>query len=409
MEGAENSALNSTVSRHEGLYSAVTHDGHDDRHFGAVHTPIYDSSLFTFPSVDSMERAGADEGSYIYSRGNNPTVHALEEKLAELEGGERARCFATGMGAISAAVLSVVRTGDHIVCVDQAYGPARELMGGYLRRLGVETSFVDGSDLAAIERALRPSTRLLYLESPTSLFFELQDLRRCAELARPRGIATIIDNTWSTPCYQNPLALGIDLVVHSLTKYAGGHSDVLGGAVIGSAEAISGLSRSELVLLGSVMLPQTAALIMRGLRTLPLRMERHQAAGTAVAKYLAALPFVERVHYPGLPEHPQRELAAAQMTGCGGLLSFEAGADRDRLVRFTDALQYFRIGFSWGGYESLVSLQEGATGSPRTKRHVVRLYAGLEEPADLIADLARAFRVAGYPTSEKEEGTALDG
>ncbi|NBD23694.1 trans-sulfuration enzyme family protein [Paenibacillus glycinis] len=378
------------------LHSSVAHDGHDDRHYGAVHTPIYDTSLFTFPSVASMERAAADEGTYVYSRGNNPTVRALENKLAELEGGERARCFATGMGAISAAVLSSVRAGEHIVCVDQAYGPARELMGGYLRRLEIWTTFVDGRDLAAVEAAIRPETKLLYLESPTSLFFELQDLRRCASLARARGIRTIVDNTYATPCHQNPLAFGIDLVVHSLTKYAGGHSDAMGGVVVGSAAAVEALSRSELVLLGSVMLPQTAALIMRGLRTLPLRMERHQAGGMAVAAYLDSLPFVDRVHYPGLSSHPQLELAHAQMSGFGGLLSFEAGDDRERLVRFVDALDYFRIGFSWGGYESLASLQEGRAGSPRTRRQAVRLYVGLEEREDLIGDLANAFRAAGF-------------
>lgn len=378
------------------LHSAVTHEEHDDRHYGAVHTPTYDTSLFTFPSVASMERAGGEADSYVYSRGNNPTVRALETKLAELEGGERARCFATGMGAISAAILSSVRAGEHIVCVDQAYGPARELMGGYLRRLDIETTFVDGRDATAIEAAFRPETKLLYLESPTSLFFELQDLRQCAALAKARGIRTIVDNTWATPCHQNPLALGIDLVVHSLTKYAGGHSDAMGGAVVGSAEAVEALSRSELVLFGAVMLPQTAALIMRGLRTLPLRMERHEAGGMAVAAYLESLPFVERVHYPGLPSYPQHVLAQAQMSGYGGLLSFEAGSDRDKLARFADALDYFRIGFSWGGYESLVSLQEGMTGAARVKRSAVRLYVGLEERDDLIGDLTNAFRSAGF-------------
>ncbi|MDG0812647.1 trans-sulfuration enzyme family protein [Cohnella rhizosphaerae] len=383
------------------VYSALTHDPHDERHFGAVHTPVYDSSLFTFPTLAAMERAGGDANAFVYSRGNNPTVRALEDKLAELEGGERARCFATGMGAISAAVLSSVRTGDHIVCVDQAYGPARELMGGYLKRLGIDTTFVDGASVDDIVKAIRPETRLLYLESPSSLLFELQDLRRCAAIARERGIRTIVDNTWATPCYQNPLALGIDLVVHSLTKYAGGHSDAMGGAVVGSAEAIAALSGGELVLFGAVMLPQTASVILRGLRTLPLRMERHQAGGFAVAAYLSSLPFVDRVRHPGLTSHPQHALARSQMSGYGGLLSFEAGKDRARLARFVDSLAYFRIGFSWGGYESLVSLQEGAAGRPRTVRPVVRLYVGLEDPADLIADLASAFRAAGFVHPEE--------
>ncbi|MGG4142124.1 aminotransferase class I/II-fold pyridoxal phosphate-dependent enzyme [Paenibacillus algorifonticola] len=384
--------------------SLVAHDAQDDRHYGAVHVPVYDSNLFTFSSVARMENANAFPGdSYIYSRGNNPTVHELEQRLAALEGGEKARCFATGMGAISAAVLSSVRTGDHIVCVSQAYGPARELMGSYLLRFGIETSFVDGSSLTAIEAAIRAETKLLYLESPTSLLFELQDLRACAILAGGRGIRTIIDNTWATPCFQNPLDYGIDLVVHSLTKYIGGHSDAMGGVVIGSAELLEAIDRQEHVLLGAVMQPQTAALMARGLRTLPLRMARHQASGLALASYLASQPFITAVHYPGLTSHPQYELALTQMTGFGGLLSFEAGSDRELLVRFVDALTYFRIGFSWGGYESLVSLQEAAAmpnpvnvSSQQWRRLLVRLHIGLEDPADLIADLAAAFKAAGF-------------
>ncbi len=402
------------MSGRRDIHTIVSHEAFDDRHYGAVHTPVYDSSLFTFPSVVDMDRANGDAASFVYSRGNNPTVRALERRLAELEGGEDARCFATGMGAISAAVLAAVKAGDHIVCVDQAYGPARRFIGEYVRRFGIEASFVDGSDLAAIESAFRPNTKLLYLESPTSLFFELQDLRACAASARARGIRTIVDNTWATPVYQQPLALGIDLVVHSLTKYVGGHSDALGGVAVGSAEAIAELSGRELVLLGAVMLPQTAALLHRGLRTLPLRMERHQAGGLAIAAYLESLPFVDRVHYPGLPSHPQRELACEQLRGFGGLLSFEAGADREKLARFVDALSFFRIGFSWGGYESLVSLQEGARGMPRVRVPVVRLHVGLESPGDLIGDLAQAFRAAGFGgdgaasiarRAEKEEAT----
>jgi len=396
MSGDKKGVASGVPSDRRDAQTAVSHDAYDGRHFGAVHTPIYDSSLFTFPSVADMERAGGDASGFVYSRGNNPTVRSLERSLAELEGGEDARCFATGMGAISAAVLSFVQAGDHIVCVDQAYGPARRFIGEYLRRFGIGADFADGADLASVEAAYRPNTKLLYLESPTSLFFELQDLRDCAASARARGIRTIVDNTWATPVFQRPLELGVDLVVHSLTKYVGGHSDALGGVVVGSSEKIAELSANELVLLGAVMLPQTAALLHRGLRTLPLRMERHQAGGMAIAAYLASLPFVDRVHYPGLPSYPQHELALAQLTGFGGLLSFEAGSDRDRLARFVDALAYFRIGFSWGGYESLVSLQEGVRGVPRRQVSAVRLHVGLESPDVLIGDLAQAFRAAGY-------------
>lgn len=373
------------------IQTLVAHDEHDGRHYGAVHVPVYDSSLFTFASVAEMDEAVADmTNRYVYSRGNNPTVRELERRLAALEGGEKARCFGSGMGAIAAAVLSSVQAGDHIVCVDQAYGPARNLMGTYVRRFGIETDFVDGTDVSAIEAAIRPNTKLLYLESPSSLVFRLQDLRACAALARRHGLTTVVDNTWATPCFQNPLAYGIDLVVHSLTKYIGGHSDALGGAVIGRAERVEAIDGSEMLLLGSVMHPHTAAAIIRGLRTLPIRMQRHQASGLAIASYLESLPGVERVHYPGLASHPDFELSRRQMSGYGGLLSFEAGVDRDRLARFADGLRYFRIGFSWGGYESLVSVQEAA-GVP-----LVRLYAGLEEPVDLIGDLASAFRQAGF-------------
>lgn len=378
------------------IFTIVSHDAHDAKHYGAVHLPVYDSSLFSFSTVADMEKAANETDSFVYSRGNNPTVRSLEKAIAELEGGEDARCFGTGMGAISAAVLSTVQMGDHVICVDQAYGPARRLIGEFMRRYGISADFVDGSELTAIEAAIQPNTKLLYLESPTSLFFELQDLRACAELARSRGIRTVVDNTWSTPCYQRPLELGADLVVHSLTKYASGHSDAMGGVIVGRSEAIRELSGSELVLLGSVMSPQTAALIHRGLRTLPLRMERHQAGALAIAAYLESLPFVGRVHYPGLPSHPQHKLARLQMSGFGGLLSFEAGADRGKLAMLVDALTHFRIGFSWGGYESLVSLQEGNAGSPRMKTHVVRLHVGLESPDVLIEDLAHAFRAAGF-------------
>ncbi|MBB6729515.1 trans-sulfuration enzyme family protein [Cohnella zeiphila] len=378
------------------FHSLVAHDGHDPRHHGAVHPPLYDSSLFTFASVAEMERADADPDSFIYSRGNNPTVRELETRLAAMEGGERARCFATGMGAISAAVLSSVHAGDHIVCVDQAYGPARELIGSYARRFGITADFADGTDLGAIAEAAHPETKLLYLESPTSLLFELQDLRACVEWARERGIRTIVDNTWASPCYQNPLAFGIDLVVHSLTKYAGGHSDSMGGVVIGREAAIRKIDRSELKLLGAVMQPHAAASIARGLRTLPLRMERHEASALAIASHLEELPFVTCVRYPGLPSHPQHDLARSQMSGFGSLLSFEAGDDRERFVRFVDALRFFRIGFSWGGYESLVSLQTASFGKARRSVPVVRLHVGLEEPQDLIADLDQAFRAAGF-------------
>ena len=234
------------------------------------------------------------------------------------------------MGAITAAIMSFVAQGDHIVCVDQAYGPTKEFLSVYLSRFGVETTFVDGRLLENIREAVKPNTKLIYLESPTTMCFELQNLRECAEYAHSIGIHTMIDNTWATPIYQNPLAHGIDLVVHSITKYIAGHSDCVGGVVLGSRELVDRIGNNEYMLFGAIMTPQAAALISKGLRTSPLRMQRHETSGLTVAEHVRTLPFVHRVNHPGLPNHPQHELAASQMSGYSRLvlLHYE-GADRD--------------------------------------------------------------------------------
>lgn len=375
----------------------VVHDEHDEVHYGAVTMPTYQNSLFTFPTHAEFDAAMDDgRGRFVYTRGNNPTVRALEQRLAALEGGERARCFASGMAAISSAILSTVRAGDHIVCVDQVYGPAKQFMSTYLKRFGVETTFFDGTSVDSLRNAMRPNTTTVYLESPTSMSFELQDIEACARLARSRGAVTMIDNTWATPCYQSPLALGVDLVVHSLTKYIGGHSDVVAGVVVGSEERMERLNADEFMLLGGIMTPQSAALLLRGLRTLPLRMEKLQANGFAIARYLEQLPFVAKVNHPGLDTHPQHELGRRQMTGYSSLLSFETkGVPLEQMRRWGDALAYFRIGVSWGGYESLVIVSRQNEAQKESAFVRTRLYIGLEEPALLIEDMERAFREAG--------------
>jgi cystathionine beta-lyase/cystathionine gamma-synthase len=374
------------------VQTAVAHDPHDERHEGAVTKPIYQNSLFTFRSYDDFLSAMQNETDRsVYSRGTNPTVRELERRLARIERGEEARCFASGMAAISSAILSVVRSGDHIVCVNEAYGPAKEFMGSYLKKYGIDTTFVEGSSLEQIESAIRDNTTLLYLESPTSMLFQVQDLRAAAQLARSKGIATIIDNTWATPCYQNPLEFGFDLVVHSLTKYVSGHSDALGGAVIGSRERMKALVKNEYMLLGGIMTPATASLMMRGLRTLPLRMEKLHGQGLEVARWLEAHALVSRVNHPGLPSHPQHELAMRQMKGCGSLFSFETELPLDVMRRWAEQLKYFRIGVSWGGYESLVTVNPKSSYRPGAQETLVRLYVGLENHGELIADLEQAF------------------
>jgi cystathionine beta-lyase/cystathionine gamma-synthase len=374
----------------EKLYSIVAHDSHDERHHGSISVPIYQTSLFSFDTYEQFNSARQDElNHYVYSRGNNPTVRYLEDKLAELEQGEAAKCFASGMAAITAAILSVVRQGDHIICADQAYGPTREFLGKYVRRFGIETTFVDGSSIDNWRQAVRPNTKLLYLESPTSMMFELQDIRACVELAGRLGAETIIDNSWATPCFQNPLSMGAGMVVHSMTKYISGHSDCLGGVAVGSRRLMDRLMTTEYMLFGGVMTPHSAGLITRGLRTLPLRMQRHEASGLKVAEYLSKQPYVGTIRHPGLPSHPQHELARTQMSGFGSLFSFESSESLEKLRAWADRLRYFRIGPSWGGFESLITVnpinRNGETFA------LVRLYIGEENPDDLIRDLDEAW------------------
>ncbi|MFC5405942.1 trans-sulfuration enzyme family protein [Cohnella soli] len=370
----------------------VAHDPHDERHYGAVTQPIYQNSLFTFNSYDRFLEAMQDEiGTSIYTRGTNPTVKELEHRLAKLEGGEEARCFASGMAAISASILSAVGAGDHIVCVNEAYGPAVQFMGTYLTRFQIETTFVDGTDLGAIEAAIRENTKLIYLESPTSLFFSILDIPAIVGVAKRIGARTIIDNTWATPCYQRPLEMGVDLVVHSLTKYIGGHSDALGGAVIGRSEFMKPLIKGEFMLLGGIMTPANANLMMRGLRTLPLRMEKYQQQGLEVASWLEKHPRVTKMNHPGLPSHPHYELAAKLMSGTGSLFSFETTVPIETMRRWAERLRYFRIGVSWGGYESLVTVHPVPRSRPGPARTLVRLYIGLESVDDIILDLQEAF------------------
>jgi cystathionine beta-lyase/cystathionine gamma-synthase len=382
------------MSKREHQFTKTAYDSLDMRHHGAIHVPIYQNSLFAFESYDKFDEAMKQLlDHHVYSRGNNPTVQYLEQKLADLEEAESAKCFASGMAAITSAILSVVGQGDHIVCVHQAYGPTREFLSSYLSRFGVETTFIDGSSMEQWHASVRPNTKLLYLESPTTSFFELQDLRSCAELARSIGAVTIIDNTWATPCFQNPLTMGIDLVVHSITKYIGGHSDSVGGVVLGSKKLMDRIGYTEYMLLGGIMTPQTAALVSKGLRTLPLRMQRHEGSGLQVAEYIGKQSFVSRVNHPGLPTHPQYELGLKQMSGFSSLFSFISHEPTERLKDWATRLKYFKIGVSWGGFESLVTVNRlGSEKDGERTATVVRLYVGLESPKDLIADMDQAWK-----------------
>ncbi|GLX67559.1 hypothetical protein MU1_19040 [Paenibacillus glycanilyticus] len=379
----------------EELHNIVSHDEVDTKHSGAVNIPIYQNSLFAFENYESFELAMKDVlAATVYSRGNNPTVQYLESKIAELEAAEQARCFASGMAAIAGSLHALLRSGDHVICVNQAYGPTRQFLDELSDRYRVEVTYVDGCLLSDFEEALRPNTRLIYLESPTSGLFQLQDLEGVAALAKREGILTMIDSSWATPCFQRPLTWGIDLVLHSMTKYFSGHSDCLGGVVAGRADLIGEIANKGYMLFGGVMTPHTASLMIRGLRTLPVRMERHQKSGLIIAEHMEKHPVVNQVNHPGLPSHPQHALARKQLDGYGSLFSFETQLPVESLKKWADALRYFRIGVSWGGFESLVTV--GQTPAKRNlagnNPSVARLYIGLEDPNTLIEDIEQAWR-----------------
>jgi cystathionine beta-lyase len=370
----------------------------DDASFGAMSPPIYQSSIFAFQSFAAFREALADELNHtIYTRGNNPTVVLAEQKLAALEGAERAKLVSAGVAAIAHAVMAFVEAGDHVVCVRDCYGWTARLLARYLPRFGVKHTFADGGDTAAVFEAIRPETKVIYLESPTSLTFKIQDVEAIAAEAHKRGIRTIMDNTWATPLFCNPLKLGVDLVVHSASKYFGGSSDIIAGLIAGSKQDIDLIQKREFMQLGTVPDPFMAWLLLRGLRTLHIRMTTHFENALLVAQYLESHPRVEVVFYPMLPSHPQYERARRLFRGGSGLFSFRLATKRfSDVVRFTDALRLFKRAISWGGYESLVfpnaiTYYEGDA-IPPERLGLVRLHVGLEESGELIQDLDNALK-----------------
>jgi cystathionine beta-lyase/cystathionine gamma-synthase len=362
---------------------------------GPVVPPIYQSSLFTFADVATMEAVFAGERQQpIYSRGDNPTVMAFEQKLAALEGTAAARGMASGMAAISSTVLAFLEAGDRMVCVRHCYPDAYRLFRRLLPRLGIEVSFVDGRDLDAVEQAL-PGAKLLYLESPTSVVFETHDVAAQARLASAAGAVSVIDNSWATPLFQRPHELGVDLVLHSASKYISGHSDTVAGIVCGSQEHIARINRLTYPFLGGKLAPFEAFLLLRGLRTLELRLKRQEAAALEVAHWLTSRPEVARVNHPALQQ-------ARGLAGTSSLFSIELEPGID-VTRFCDGLGLFRLGVSWGGHESLVF--PAAVGLRQAGEHnslvdfgvspqLVRLHVGLEGVADLITDLDAALVAA---------------
>ncbi len=373
----------------------VAHDGANA--YDAVVPPIAQTSLFTFPSYDEMnETYKGNRVRPTYTRGLNPTVRHFEEMIARLEGGEDALGFASGMAAISSTVMSFVRPGARIVCVRHVYPDAYRLFETLLKSYGVETVYVDGRDEAAVARAL-PGAALLYLESPTSWSMDALDVAALAALARKEGVVTAIDNSWASPVFQQPLSLGVDLVLHSASKYISGHSDVVAGVVTGSKALVGRVRSTAYPYLGGKLSPFDAWLLIRGLRTLPARMKAHEAAALSVARKLAAHPLVETVLHPGLGN-----TLPPGLLGTSGLFSFAFTEGVD-IPKFADRLKLFKLGVSWGGHESLVvpaSVVHNQAAGPNSavdfgiSPRMVRLHVGLEGAEALWADLGGAIEAA---------------
>lgn len=376
----------------------INHLGEErEKYFNAITPPVFQTSNYAFKTVDDLRKAIASEKeSYIYSRGNNPVTDILCRKIAALEDTDEALAFASGMAAISSSIISFIRSGDHIISVRNNYSWTNILMTRFLPRFGVETTFVDGRHTENFERAIRKNTRLIYLESPNSLTFEIQDIEAVASIARQAGITTLIDNSYSTPLTQSPASMGVDIVLHSASKYLGGHSDIVAGIVCGSTENITRIFNNEYLGLGGIISPFNAWLMLRGLRSLPARIEKISDTTTKVVEYLENHPLVSEVLYPLSPKHPQYELARKQMLKPTGLFSVRLSVtDRSKTELFINNLRQFLIGVSWGGHESLVfpalSFDEERT-KEGYSNNLIRFYVGLDEPDSLIADLEQAFR-----------------
>jgi len=382
--------------------TTVIHAGQEpDSLYGGVSVPIYQSSTFAFESAEqgAARFAGREKG-FIYTRIANPTIRALEESLATLEGGFDASATATGMAAVTTIYTALLEKDAHVISTASIYGPSRTVLENEFSRFGVSADFVDTSVVWNIEKCLRPTTRLLFIETPANPTLTITDVKACARLARDRGIMLVVDNTFSSPLLQNPLALGADVVVHSLTKFINGHSDVVGGVIIAREEALHQRLRKVLVLMGGTMDPHQAWLVLRGVRTLALRVARSQENAERLAAWLAAHPKVRWVNYPGLESHPQHALAKEQMRGFGSMICFGLHSGYEAGRKMINGVELCTLAVSLGGIESLIQHPASMTHAGLPKEHremagitddLIRLSVGCESVEDIRADLEQAL------------------
>ncbi|MFT3932839.1 MAG: PLP-dependent aspartate aminotransferase family protein [Chitinophagaceae bacterium] len=372
-----------------------------EQYFNAVSPPIMQTSNFAFKKVEDLRVAFEDEMSgYLYSRGLNPTIDILRKKLAALDEAEDALIFNSGASAIFAAVFANVKSGDHIVSVQKPYTWAWKMFDNILPRFGISTTYVDGTQVANFENAIRPNTTVIYLESPNSLTYDLQDLKAIAALAKSKNIITVIDNSYCTPLFQKPIALGIDIAMQTTTKYINGHSDTVGGVLSGTKAMMKKIFDSEYLNMGIGTTPFNAWLMIRGLRTLPARLERINVTTQQLLVYFKQHPLIEEVLFPLDPSFPQYQLAKQQMSGACGLVTIVMKAEKmETITRFCESLKHILMAVSWGGHESLAlpkcaGLLPAQFDKNNREHKMIRFYFGLEEPAYLIADIEQAFDTA---------------
>jgi cystathionine beta-lyase/cystathionine gamma-synthase len=374
-----------------------------ENYFNAISAPIMQASNFKFNSVAELSKAFTDEFStehgYLYSRGNNPTIDILRKKLAALDGAEDCLVFNNGAAASFAAVMANVKTGDHVVCVANPYSWTKKMFDVILSRFGVSCTYINGTELQYWKNATKENTVLFYLESPNSWTYELQPLKEIARFAKEKNIVTVIDNTYCTPIYQNVTAFGIDIAMQTATKYISGHSDTLGGVLCGSNKMMRKIFESEYLNLGNGITPFNAWLLLRGLRTLPIRLERINETTKKIVAFLDAHSEVEKIIFPFHPSFPQYNLAKQQMKAAMGLITIVLkNSKRAAIIQFTESLQSFLIAVSWGGHESLViprcaGIAAADFDETNESHKHIRLYIGLEDADYLIKDLKQALEL----------------
>ena len=377
----------------------TSHYGEEFEHYyNAVVPPIFMNSLYVFETVDDYyDSDKTDKHVYCYGRVQNPTVRILEDKAAALEQGTGALAFASGMAAATTAVLTVCKAKSHVVCIRSAYGPLKTFLNEYCREhLDMSVTYVKGDDTEEFEHAVTDQTDLIILESPSSVVLSLQDIHAVSEIAKKHHAYVYIDNSFCTPIYQKPLLLGADIVMHTASKYMGGHSDIIGGILAVEDEELMARLRQQRELFGGIIGPMEAWLIIRGLRTMEVRVERHQATAMEIAEFLESHPKVRKVYYPGLLSHPQHELMKRQQGGNTGLLSFEIKGSVEQAKEVAQRLKIFKIGVSWGGFESLVCMPHARQDAESCRflgvdQNVLRIHCGLEGAEVLKADLENAL------------------